>query len=1216
MFSYLRPTGRRVPSIQADQATPNETIEEEQPLRRVSSGSSLDEEFVYRPIVSPTAPVLPPIPRVASIYGGPRNLASIDEHENSRNKRLAGKPQEDDLKRAELAARPTNDISSAEKLSLNFEYVMARSRAPGNFSLPFQSTVTSSDASPQRSRPLHAPCDSVSATSHQFSTSGGSRQQAALQKDRDSKSPQIPQRTQIDSQHILRPSDGLRATTRRESSEQSSKLQGIRAQVETSSMISTEMIATASDATMQEMRPLIPRTAQNHTRISGLGPGRSDLLQQKSLQNMRSEVNTENQQAQSQQRPSQLNPLSNVSEAPQRSSKLMLTRFNPMSLLARRRSSQPASEVDNDAYRRNVMLGNNLPENYDPRIRGNKVHDFSTPRTRQPLPPLDLSSLGPRKRNDGGASSDQQANLSAQGRTNAFVSEPSGGGERQHAPVFREHFGDEIATWRFDDKDRRNQSTTGILDRLPLDASEESRSSLPPFAQKFPETVTDPFLLSDPTFAVAPRPALQQRRSSSSAASSTEPSSAESSPVEPSPLAEPSPLPVPCMPSRSSPTSPPKSRSRTPSAHYSAAALGESSKHSQSTSSRFSFDMSGVGSAMQEKLLEDKHRQKNARKRRTSRASRISAAVTDDDFDSDNVDFDDGIEEEIPGVNANDDEYPFSGFVANFTLAGPSLYNDTHGKLGQSVNNQAAGQMYTHANTTLHASMTANADNHLTQEHSAALRGASHISISEHDDLYFDDGMIEDVDLQDGPTLDESIFDDENSRIYERPLRDLELEPPSAAPDAESSDNSSQQSTRPISLQSSLAAGHNVAATADTSRTSVQPPEKSIAARRGSALKQDLALGFDQAVGLTTDNLAAYHDALALATQKAAQEGRFDRKMSTGEPANFDAFHNGASHVTFDDQLGLEMPDNSGLDDYSQDEDDIIAAANASALENDDEGFYGREFGFYARANGSSEVEFVNGGYFGPAGMGDIRRSHSGRVNGQEPSLTPITERSEWSQRNSIISLALHSGHGSFPAAVQTPGLAQIADEMQYEEHDSSMSLSALMKLRQSAWGGSSTSVHSMGGGGGSVKSTSPPKSNPAIPPPPRPLAPQAPQLPSPSQLEPESSKHRSSKPPNILAKDLLMSPLFPPPSLSAGADSKTATTTAASPMRRNNAIKGYGHSSPIKTHSRNSSGADSVAYIKEKDEEGSRWVMERRRMGEGGLVEVLGREVVEGGRI
>jgi hypothetical protein len=59
-----------------------------------------------------------------------------------------------------------------------------------------------------------------------------------------------------------------------------------------------------------------------------------------------------------------------------------------------------------------------------------------------------------------------------------------------------------------------------------------------------------------------------------------------------------------------------------------------------------------------------------------------------------------------------------------------------------------------------------------------------------------------------------------------------------------------------------------------------------------------------------------------------------------------------------------------------------------------------------------------------------------------------------------------------------------------------------------------------------------------------------------------------------------------------------------------------------LPTHSRNHSGADSVAYVRETvspGEESSgppRWVLERRRTSEMGVDQIVGREVVKGGWI
>jgi hypothetical protein len=55
----------------------------------------------------------------------------------------------------------------------------------------------------------------------------------------------------------------------------------------------------------------------------------------------------------------------------------------------------------------------------------------------------------------------------------------------------------------------------------------------------------------------------------------------------------------------------------------------------------------------------------------------------------------------------------------------------------------------------------------------------------------------------------------------------------------------------------------------------------------------------------------------------------------------------------------------------------------------------------------------------------------------------------------------------------------------------------------------------------------------------------------------------------------------------------------------------------PYQTHSRSGSGADNITYVREEDSMGGkRWVLERRRTSEAGLLELIGREVVEGGRI
>ncbi|CAN8104391.1 unnamed protein product [Discula destructiva] len=83
-------------------------------------------------------------------------------------------------------------------------------------------------------------------------------------------------------------------------------------------------------------------------------------------------------------------------------------------------------------------------------------------------------------------------------------------------------------------------------------------------------------------------------------------------------------------------------------------------KHMKSTSSRFSFDMKGVSeAALAEKLLEERHRQKELESKVNGDSDHADSRY--DDFDDDAFDYDaammdDGLEEEIPEVNADYDE--------------------------------------------------------------------------------------------------------------------------------------------------------------------------------------------------------------------------------------------------------------------------------------------------------------------------------------------------------------------------------------------------------------------------------------------------------------------------------------------------------------------------------------------------------------------------------
>ncbi|GAB7363756.1 hypothetical protein MBLNU230_g4324t1 [Neophaeotheca triangularis] len=288
-------------------------------------------------------------------------------------------------------------------------------------------------------------------------------------------------------------------------------------------------------------------------------------------------------------------------------------------------------------------------------------------------------------------------------------------------------------------------------------------------------------------------------------------------------------------------------------------------------------------------------------------------------------------------------------------------------------------------------------------------------------------------------------------------------------------------------------------------------------------------------------------------------------------------------------------------DDDDANDDDIIAAANSEALANDADGWYGQEFGFYAKARPDSGdfAEAEMGGFFGELGDDGLLRQKSLR----EPNLTPITERSEFSTRNSFITLGgmpsagLHGhmspalgrlplsplaqeavgadtasyfrkpgapgaagGHGYFGPSVFTADLGNSSSSPRYESpHSAASSRSHLG--HSLAWNDNdATPRKSPAGGVGELVST--PQT--------------ARKVPSSQQQQQQQQQQGSA---------------------AASASSNS-----------------HSHS-----HSRSGSSADRVTYVRERDPAGTgqpRWVLERRRTSEQGLEEVVGREVVQGGWI
>lgn len=774
-------------------------------------------------------------------------------------------------------------------------------------------------------------------------------------------------------------------------------------------------------------------------------------------------------------------------------------------------------------------------------------------------------------------------------------------------------------------------------------------------------------------------------------------------------------------------------------------------RHMKSTSSRFSFDMMGAANA--EKLLEEKHRQREQEKQPDVIGHRDSRydEFDEDPFEYDDLDYDDGLEERIPGVNADYDEEEediyeepveeydpdndqenFAGFVfqrsnPHSNLASPqdammaTTPRDAEGnvigfamtqgtpdinRLSQ-ISVQAPEPSHPHSPVS-QALLSGDSPTGLgIQGLDAAIHDSNRSSPQQNqpkddpapapaplqpdDELYFGGAGLEGE--GDGIAIDEALFDLEDTDQYGRPLAGVfasALARRQAAEEQakrESDDVTSRLSGASAITQSTAHTSLSVVPNQEPLPVDNQQPEDEKSSPNG--LEQPRP---ECSTTTETDNMAAYQAALAAAAHKAAASGKFRRDSDPPPPtdvtitspttsggsgqsnANIDSFDD----YEFDD--GFDDGFSNGLDDYELDDDAIIAEANASALAHDSDGWYGQEFGFYAtpaqpiphrNMNPGSDTDPFYGGFFGS--NHGLERSKSGHLISREPNLTPITERSEYSNRNSIMSLmSPNSTTAREISSLQSPGLAQLA----MMADDDNMSLSALLRLRSKAWGDSQASLvssrdgspsdrnndiaspwspdgreqipggHDMygrknsafsiwsqsaesgaasGSGSPTLTMSIPALShNSAVPPVPS-------VNPAALGTNPNPNPAVAGPVPSAIPQPLFSPPPIPtqpaqpttfPPLLEDEEaddaegdfdDQASAASAILSPKPGVPSQKrpGMGH--------RHKTSADSISYIKEEgDVPGGepRWVLERRRTAESGEIEVLEREVVEGGRI
>lgn len=926
-----------------------------------------------------------------------------------------------------------------------------------------------------------------------------------------------------------------------------------------------------------------------------------------------------------------------------------LSLLNPVSLLLRRRSQTPVAAQSEDPLVSQTDSEQRppLPNDFDPSIRGSIIHDFSTPRD------LRIRPFSP--------NSHQSASIIEPEPVEHYRP------ERRHTPVFTEHFDDGSTDIQAAIHAEQLENRDFVARNTPM-AEPFMATPLPPFGR--PPSTLMPISLNAAnheekeqagdmiplTPVVEEIPTVTSNRVSDSQKGLQRRISGSSHPRN--------------RRSTASRISRRSIISNTNTGRDASFSLSRIPSYSNSQSSRFSFQLAGSGSFLQEQMLEERHKQKEAAKRFTEKQNleEPEEAEEDDEY----IDFDDdmGDEEEIPTVGdawGYNDSGNAPG-LGNMTL-GDSILDDEDGPtVGEDWSISNSGNGIGISNMTLDnshlnngneqtvagVSLDGRADNVQHHPTAPAVQGLGILPVveedaglttlqdakrsskdivspqrnpllfdfgTEDDDLYFDDGVIDEANYDDTEQFNESVLDDPSHPLYERkPKQALDL-------------------------------GHATASIRDDGYDADREAFQSNVTVMNFAAQNPFAMSQEQ-----------YHSILAEAARKAQQSGRFDRldnaEMAKSPPRE-DVTREASSQpslvqddsisspesqaspssdvkpsqtsgkvslespdtkVVFDSSSGYDtlqsnyMPYASDLSDWDsamEDDDEFIAAANADALANDDEGVYGQEFGFYSRPH-SGEESFQDGGYFGSREWSEIQRKKSTR----EPNLTPITERSEYSVRSSFVNLPSLDRDRNQPS----PGLAQLA-RMSPGAWEGDMSMEALMRLRKGAFGGSQASLGSFGSGRDGP--TSPLASSPV------------------NNLQEARSAARpgsTSKQSQMVLPTIITSGSSAEQSEEDVEDSDYTSTEEVDdededcnehPERSRYAdvVRAAGDfsatlgvTSPPSTsrsgHSR--SGSDTITYEQEQDEGESKphWVVMRWRTGEDGVQQVIDRSRIENGRI
>lgn len=901
--------------------------------------------------------------------------------------------------------------------------------------------------------------------------------------------------------------------------------------------------------------------------------------------------------------------------------------LHPRSLLMRRRTTQGLDAFPDETQpdlKTFDVPAMNLPDDYDPRIRGRVIHDFNAPRPRRNFSANDVqgpsTQAGPLEPPEF-ARRTSIPMLTVGGLESVVDTQAIGNAEESHLPNIKEapHSEADLATRSSATQRETLAKRSHLAEPSPSLGSEShnlSTSSAPYSQAPIPPLDTSTSPLPLPTLHTSASLSrktqtshtlmdrLIDRTSKSTRASSSRVSGGTSSAHRSESNG-----------SRASSTSrtgeTPSRISTMQHTSYDADSRSQScripkySLSNNSKSSRFSFQVNGDRSAEQERAMEAKHAHAVSNDVAFDREGALRGGAESRSI-SDLSDSDDGYfashqsEEDVPGVNTDSlEERQHAALSSQLPTEIHDLavtgYLESRKSVGAARHDESVDTRDTAKPITTLSISTPPTE--ISQTRPEPKRRQH--TISDHD-LYFDDGVIADHDQDGGDEIvDEDVLDNLDGPAMDRYKY-----------------GRSKLTHGALEMRS-----------------------------RGEPIETDGDMRPDD---LRVDAFDAYHQALATAASQAAADGKFQRLNSLGISYDSDVANNDSAAMDMDSPRKVQalegscssfLPsessrdahskwdddddDDDDMDDMLGEEDPMIAAANAEALAADDVDFYGREFGFYSRP-ATSDAALYAGGYFGRQLEPSDGRAHHVV---KDPNLTPITERSEFSTRNSFIGAVGSGGVGLLSSSnprdtMVTSGLGELAEQVEHEDAESDISFERLLKLRKGAFGADSSP--GLPGHGHSPRSHA-------------------------SALIPQAGGHASRSPNQDLHSGALSLPALAPSTRGSVSTTTTTRTTCSTPKHATSFMpddrsvpppsslqlsKFSGRPqassttpaallSPVAVKQEHEKRllqprlGDSVTYVRQERADGrEEWYVEKRRTLETGVVVVLGRELVEGGRI